>query len=76
MKNPLKLLAALTLTGSSFSASAQGTKPMPKEEKTETKSEETMETKKEVKTATAKGTKMAHHGGKTHHTKMAAKTKM
>ena len=76
MKNSLKLVAALALTGFCFSASAQGTKPMPKEGKMESKSEEKMETKKEEKMETAKGTKMMHHGGKMHHTKMAAKSKM
>ena len=77
MKTSLKLLAALALTGFSFSASAQGTKPMPKAGKTETtKTEETTETKKEEKTVAARGTKMAHHGGRMHHTKTTTKSKM
>ena len=80
MKNSLKFAAALALTGFCFSANAQGTKPMVKDAKTETKTEEKMETKKmEMKEEKmeAKGPKTMHHGKTAHHTtKMATKTKM
>ena len=78
MNNTFKLVAALALTGICFSANAQTTKPMPKDGKMETKSEEKMETKKmEMKEdkMEAKGGKMMHHG-KMHHGKMASKSKM
>ena len=76
MKNTCKLVAVLVLTGFSFAANAQGTKPMAKGGKMETKSEEKMETKKEEKMETAKGSKMAPHVGKMHSGKMAPKSKM
>ena len=69
MKNLFKIAAAFALTGCFFAASAQTTKPMPKEEKMETKKEEKMENKK-------MGAKSGAHHGKTHHSKMAAKSKM
>ena len=80
MKNFLKIAAALALTGFCFSANAQGTKPVVKDAKMETKTEEKMETKKmEMKEdkMEAKGHKTMHHGKMMHHTtKMATKTKM
>ena len=80
MKHSLKFAAALALTGFCFSANAQGTKPMVKDAKMETKTEEKMETKKmEMKEdkMEAKGHKTMHHGKMAHHTtKMATKTKM
>ena len=80
MNNTLKLAAAFALTGFCFSANAQGTKPMVKDAKMETKTEEKMETKKmEMKEdkMEAKGGKKMHHGKMTHHsTKMTTKAKM
>lgn len=76
MNSPLKLAAALALTGFCLSANAQGTKPMAKDAKMETKSEEKMETKKMEKMETAKGGKTMHHSTKMHATKMAPKSKM
>ena len=79
MNNTLKLAAAFALTGFCFSANAQGTKPMVKDAKMETKTEEKMETKKmEMKEdkMEAKGGKM-HHGKMVHHTtKVTKKAKM
>ena len=75
MKNTVKLAAALFLTGFCFAANAQGTKPMMKDGKMESKSEEKMETKKEEKMENGKSTKMMHHG-KMHHGKMGMKHKM
>ena len=69
MKNTFKFAAALALTGCFFAATAQTTKPMPKEEKMETKKEEKMENKK----MEAKG---SEHHGKMHHGKMATKSKI
>ena len=80
MKNFLKLAAVLALTGFCFGANAQGTKPMVKTAKMETKTEEKMETKKEEmkeEKMTPKGHKTMHHGKMVHHTtKMATKAKM
>lgn len=69
MKTLFKIAAALTLTGCFFTANAQTTKPMPKEEKMETKKEEKMETKK-------MGVRSGAHHGKMHHSKMTTKSKM
>ena len=80
MKNSLKFAAALALIGFCFSANAQGTKPVVKDAKMETKTEEKMETKKmEMKEdkMVAKGGKKMHHGKMMHHTtKMTTKAKM
>ena len=78
MTNTFKLAAAIAFTGLCFTANAQTAKPMPKDGKMETKSEEKMETKKmEMKEEKmeAKGGKTMHHGT-THHGKMATKSKM
>ena len=79
MNNTLKIAAALALTGFCFSANAQGTKPVVKDAKMETKTEEKMETKKmEMKEdkMEAKGGKM-HHGKTMHRsTKTMTKAKM
>lgn len=75
MKNTFNLVAALALTGICFGANAQTAKPMPKEGKMESKSEEKMESKKEEKMESAKSGKM-HSGNKMHGTKMAPKSKM
>ena len=72
MKNALKVAAAIALTGFSFAANAQATKPMKDgkvESKTESKKTELKEEKME-----AKGDKMHH--GKMHSTKTATKAKM
>jgi|GEM_PF-6507786 len=72
MNNTLKLAAAFALTGFCFSANAQGTKPMEKDAKMETKKMEMKEEKME-----AKGGKKMNHGKMMHHsTKMATKAKM
>lgn len=76
MKNTLKLVAALALTGLCFHANAQTAKPMAKDAKMEAKSEEKMESPKEEKMENTKGAKMMKHGATTHHTKMASKSKM
>ena len=60
MKTPFKFAAALALTGCFFAANAQTTKPMPKEEKMETKKEEKMETKKMAAKGSAPRVKMQH----------------
>ncbi len=76
MKNALKIAAAIALTGFSFAANAQATKPM-KNGKVESKTEEKTESKKtELKEEKmeAKGDKMHH--GKMHSTKTATKAKM
>ena len=75
MKNTLKLVAALVLTGICYGANAQATKPMAKEGKMESKSEEKMESKKEEKMEMSKGSK-THHAGKMHSAKTVTKTKM
>ena len=66
MKKSLKIVAALVFAGFCFNASAQGTKPMAKDGKMESKSEEKMETKK----MEMKEDKMEAKGGKMHHGKM------
>ena len=76
MKKSLKIVAALAFAGFCFNASAQGTKPMAKDGKMESKSKEKMETKKmEIKEEKmdAKGSKM--HDGKMQSGKMS-KSKM
>lgn len=72
MNKSLKIVAALAFATCCFNASAQGTKPMAKDGKMESKSEEKMETKKmEMKEnkMEAKGGKM--HSGKMHSGKMS-----
>lgn len=64
MKKSFKIVAALAFVSFCFNASAQGTKPMAKGGKMESKSEEKMETKK----MEAKGGKM--HSGKMYDSKM------
>lgn len=76
MKNTLKLVAALALTGLCFHVNAQTAKPMTKDPKMEAKSEEKMETPKEEKMENTKGGKMRKHGGTMHHAKTAPKSKM
>ena len=72
MKNTLKLVAALALTGMCYGANAQDTKPATK---MEAKTDGTMEAKKVEKTTT-KHTKTMHHGTKMHTAKTVTKTKM
>ena len=65
MKNALKVIAAIALTGFCFAANAQTAKPA-KNGKMESKTEEKMETKK----MEMKEEKMEAKGGETHHGKM------
>lgn len=77
MKNTLKLVAALALTGLCFQATAQTAKPTAKGTKMESKSEEKMETPKEEKMENGKENKSMKHGGGMHHAKKTgAKSKM
>lgn len=71
MKLALKLVTALTLTSAAFGAYAQGTKPMPKDARMESKSEEKMESMENAKSG-----KTMHHGTKKHHAKAGMKGKM
>jgi len=76
MKTACTFVAALLLTGLVSGAHAQTTKPVAKEAKMESKSEESMETKKEEKMENAKSGKTMHHGKKMHHAKSGMKGKM
>jgi hypothetical protein len=81
MKNVLTFAAALALTGLFSHANAQTAKPMAKDMKMETKSEEKMEAAKEEKMETPQkermeNSKMRKHSGAMHHAKMAPKGKM
>ena len=66
MKKSLKIVAALAFASFCFNANAQGTKPMAKDGKMASKSEEKMETKK----MEMKEDKMEAKGGKMQPSKM------
>ena len=71
MKKSLKIVAALAFVSFCFNASAQGTKPMAKDGKMDSKSEEKMETKKmEMKEDKMEAKSGRMNSGKMHASKM------